>query len=955
MTTTTKRRTSAPPAPPLPPIPDDLAGWRFSTNPKTGQYFLMHPKHPAIYTTKHYHDPDKAITEARRWALSQPKPAAEQPSPAEDDEQEGPPISPDAAAARLRLRGFKVREHGLRWIVRQDGSDRILTLSPDDLALAARIAQAAGGELAIDQLADQLYAETGETPPGAERPAPPASPPPTVQYIALDDIHTNGGTQARAQLDPTTVEEYAATWLTLSHRQNGFDQMPPIVVYYDGSDYWLADGFHRVEAYTRFVDGCDSSASPRGLMAEVRQGTRRDAVLYACGANAAHGLRRTNADKRRAVETLLRDEEWRLWSNRKIADACAVDHKTVADVRDQLVATGEIPQSDERQGADGRTTNTAGITAANAGRNQPSDDDVRAMRERFYALGYEQFYRSDAGWTAYHPKKGKATYKTWADAERDIARKEGAASMRCEKCGGVWGAPGSVVRSEGKLCRDCAQAVPVPPEQGAIEPIIRVEDADLFDRAEATYSVSDGYLNRGKIKRPFEYAGKLWIGVGGGYGGAYSAHDECACVRVVVEGEPYTPGEPNRSYRPGSYTHDRASAGGKDYVLTGQWLIITRPNVHYQPGAINRPDGSPADTLPPDFDDVQRRFAALDTTLTYDAHRGFIMRQRDRTVGIVDPNWATVVDTLETRERGAAALAAAPDGLVPEYPDRASIAARLTRHNWHIQSHFGHAGTIWLVRLGKERDQKNVKSWAAVVAFADQLDGVTTPTQVAPFDPTPPPCEDCGLPSTNKRTIGGMLAHRCDACTIKATEQEQQDRAEAERADTGLAALCERAEALGAQVNYLALDDPQQVQVTAPPGYQQRPLNYTADELARQVERWEANAAPVQTAPAGPPIDYNAVARHTYALGATSDEIAAWQHWEAIGRLLARSDARSFAIHLLTTLAPLMGAYRTEDEGSLSMAISNLNECQEGSEAAHWAAVGWALLDIEAEESEAAA
>jgi hypothetical protein len=42
-------------------------------------------------------------------------------------------------------------------------------------------------------------------------------------------------------------------------------------------------------------------------------------VLYTVGANATHGLRRSNADKRRAVSMLLDDPEWAQWSNLAIA------------------------------------------------------------------------------------------------------------------------------------------------------------------------------------------------------------------------------------------------------------------------------------------------------------------------------------------------------------------------------------------------------------------------------------------------------------------------------------------------------------------------------------------------------------------------------------------------------------------------------------------------------------
>jgi hypothetical protein len=64
----------------------------------------------------------------------------------------------------------------------------------------------------------------------------------------------------------------------------------------------------------------------------VRQGTRRDAVLYSVGANAKHGLRRSVADKRRAVETLLKDEEWRQFGPTGIAERTNVSRQFVYQV-----------------------------------------------------------------------------------------------------------------------------------------------------------------------------------------------------------------------------------------------------------------------------------------------------------------------------------------------------------------------------------------------------------------------------------------------------------------------------------------------------------------------------------------------------------------------------------------------------------------------------------------------
>ncbi|MCJ2059176.1 hypothetical protein MKL09_21870 [Methylobacterium sp. J-048] len=62
----------------------------------------------------------------------------------------------------------------------------------------------------------------------------------------------------------------------------------------------------------------------------------RVAILHSAGANAAHGLRRTNADKRRAVLMLLDDEEWSQWSDREIGRQCVVDGKTVTRMREEL-------------------------------------------------------------------------------------------------------------------------------------------------------------------------------------------------------------------------------------------------------------------------------------------------------------------------------------------------------------------------------------------------------------------------------------------------------------------------------------------------------------------------------------------------------------------------------------------------------------------------------------------
>lgn len=63
-------------------------------------------------------------------------------------------------------------------------------------------------------------------------------------------------------------------------------------------------------------------------------------TLGRVGANASHGLRRTNDDKRRAVRTLLNDLEWLAWSDREVARACGVSHTFVAGQRSSV--TGNV-------------------------------------------------------------------------------------------------------------------------------------------------------------------------------------------------------------------------------------------------------------------------------------------------------------------------------------------------------------------------------------------------------------------------------------------------------------------------------------------------------------------------------------------------------------------------------------------------------------------------------------
>lgn len=106
--------------------------------------------------------------------------------------------------------------------------------------------------------------------------------------LALAKIRFDADCQSRVSLDEETVAEYA-------YRLKEGAVFPPVVVFFDGSDHWLADGFHRYAAWKGLARERGDEASAE-IPTEIRQGTRIDAVRHALSANAIHGKRREPGD-----------------------------------------------------------------------------------------------------------------------------------------------------------------------------------------------------------------------------------------------------------------------------------------------------------------------------------------------------------------------------------------------------------------------------------------------------------------------------------------------------------------------------------------------------------------------------------------------------------------------------------------------------------------------------------
>lgn len=146
--------------------------------------------------------------------------------------------------------------------------------------------------------------------------------------IPLSEIAFDAGTQIRAAINESVVAEYA-------DRMTEGVEFPAIVLFHDGNQHYLADGFHRFMAARR--------NDFRDINADVRAGTKEDALWFALGANRENGQRLTDADKTHAVAMALR--EWPEKLRREIAQQVGCSESLVSKIwmRDVKDNTGVEP------------------------------------------------------------------------------------------------------------------------------------------------------------------------------------------------------------------------------------------------------------------------------------------------------------------------------------------------------------------------------------------------------------------------------------------------------------------------------------------------------------------------------------------------------------------------------------------------------------------------------------
>lgn len=152
-----------------------------------------------------------------------------------------------------------------------------------------------------------------------------------LETLKIGEIIT-GHTQFRAAENPATVAEYADAM------QAG-ETFPPIVVWRVGAELHLSDGYHRLAALRKL----DRAT----VEADVREGSALDLFEHALGANARHGLPRTQEDKRKAVRAALAHPELSKRSDTQIAKLCGVSQPFVSKIRQTLSGLSTLPKNDD--------------------------------------------------------------------------------------------------------------------------------------------------------------------------------------------------------------------------------------------------------------------------------------------------------------------------------------------------------------------------------------------------------------------------------------------------------------------------------------------------------------------------------------------------------------------------------------------------------------------------------
>jgi len=217
-----------------------------------------------------------------------------------------------------------------------------------------------------------------------------------MKKLKLSVIRTDGETQARVSLSQETIKRYADLMA------DGVE-FTPVTVFYDGAEYWLADGFHRYFA--------TKSNGELEIDADVKDGTVEDAILHSFSANGTHGLPRAPEDTRNIVSRILAHPKWKSWTDTTIAKHIHSSPSTVGRIRRSLESEGKVDPKTEKKYIDKHGKEST-IKTGKLGRKkkekkekeekpevqpapQPSDDLIQELTDTITSLSEENTMLKD--------------------------------------------------------------------------------------------------------------------------------------------------------------------------------------------------------------------------------------------------------------------------------------------------------------------------------------------------------------------------------------------------------------------------------------------------------------------------------------------------------------------------------------------------------------------------------
>ena len=147
-----------------------------------------------------------------------------------------------------------------------------------------------------------------------------------MKKLNILNIRIDGGTQPRQAINYDVVKNYAEAM-----REGTV--FPPVTVFFDGAEYWLADGFHRYHA--------TKSNATTTIEADVHQGSVEDAREYSYGANKDRGYSMSAEDNKEIVRKMLLDPRYKDWTQSRIAKHVGVTEMFVSRVKASMEIKNE--------------------------------------------------------------------------------------------------------------------------------------------------------------------------------------------------------------------------------------------------------------------------------------------------------------------------------------------------------------------------------------------------------------------------------------------------------------------------------------------------------------------------------------------------------------------------------------------------------------------------------------